>query len=66
VKEIYTELNHVNELMDELKKMQDLALDCYSPEKKKECENILKELVKLEGEFLDIEQELNDMLKEEI
>ena len=52
--------------MDELKKMQDLALDCYSPEKKKECENILKELVKLEGEFLDIEQELNDMLKEEI
>jgi hypothetical protein len=62
VKEIYKELNHVQELMDELKNMQDLTLDVYSPDKKEKCEEILKELVQIQGEFVDTEIELNDML----
>jgi hypothetical protein len=66
VKEIFEELDNVEQLMGELKMMQDLTLDCYNPENKKECEGILKELVKIQGEFLDIEKELNDMLKEEM
>ena len=64
--EIYKELNHVQELMDKLKNMQDLTLDVYSPDKIEKCEEILKELVQIQGEFVDIENELNDMLKEEM
>ena len=66
MKEIFEELDNVQQLMDELKNMQDLTLDVYSPEKKEECEKILKELVQIQGEFVDIENELNDMLKEEM
>jgi hypothetical protein len=66
MKEIFEELDNVQQLMDELKNMQDLTLDVYSPDKKEKCEEILKELVQIQGEFVDIENELNDMLKEEM
>ncbi len=66
MKEIFEELNNVQQLMDELKNMQDLTLDIYSPEKKEKCEDILRELVQIQGEFLDIEKELNEMIKEEM
>lgn len=64
MKEIFQELNDVEELMGELKMMQDLTLDHYNSQNKEECEEILKELVQIQGEFVDIEKELNDMLKE--
>ena len=66
MKEIYEELDNVHVLMEELKMMQDLTLDHYDEEKKEECDNILKELVTIQGEFVEIEKELNDMLKEEL
>lgn len=52
--------------MDDLKMMQDFTLDARKNETKKECDNILKELVSIQGEFEEIEKELNDMLKGEM
>ena len=66
MKEIYEELDNVQTLMEELKMMQDLTLDHYDVEQKEKCDNILKELVSIQGEFVEIEKELNDMLKEEM
>jgi len=66
VKEIYEELDNVHFLMDQLKMMQDLTLDHYDVKKKEKCDEILKELVTIQGEFVEIEKELNDMLKENL
>jgi hypothetical protein len=60
--EIYNDLNELDKLNLEIKKMQDEVLDMYNTDNKDKCKKLLLEMVDAEKSIKTLEHKYNNFL----
>lgn len=60
--EIYNDLNELDELNLEIKKMKDEVLDLYNTDNKNKCKKLLLEMADAEKSIETLEHEYNNFL----